>query len=142
MDTTTRCGLPARLEGVRRRFERWRGTQKGHGRIPDSLWDAAALMAGRYGISRTANALGVNYQVLKKRLGRTAVAASGQKADGEARFVELTPFAPVSPFAPSGACECLLEWEDAEGAKMRVRLQGVGMPDLVALGRSFWDRRS
>ena len=136
MDTTRRGDLPARLEGVRRRFERWRGTRKGHARIPDSLWDAAALMAGRYGISRTANALGVNYQALKKRLGRTAAAASEQEAEGEARFVELTPF------PPSGTSECLLEWEDAGGAKMRVRLQGVGMPDLVALGRSFWDRQS
>jgi hypothetical protein len=142
MDTTTRGGLPARLDGVRRRFERWRGTRKGHGRIPDSLWDAAALMAGRYGIPRTANALGVNYQALKKHLDRKTAAASRQKAAGESQFVELTPFAPVPPFAPSGACECLLEWEDAGGAKMRVRLQGVGMPDLVALGRSFWDRRS
>ena len=136
MDTTTRGDLPARLEGVRRRFERWRGTRKGHGRIPDSLWDAAALMAGRYGISRTANALGVNYQALKNRLGPKAAAAGGQEAEGAAGFVELTPF------APSGTCECLLEWEDAGGAKMRVRLQGMGMPDLVALGRSFWDRQS
>ena len=135
MDTTRRGDLPARLEGVRRRFERWRGTRKGHGRIPDSLWAAAALMAGRYGISRTANALGVNYQALKKHLGRTAAAASGQEAEGEARFVELTPF------SPSGPCECLLELEDGGGAKMRVRLQGVGMPDLAALGRSFWNRQ-
>jgi hypothetical protein len=136
MDTTTKGDLPARLEGVRRRFEWWRGTRKGHGRIPDSLWDAAALMAGRYGISRTANALGVNYQALKNRLGRTAAVARGQEAEGEARFVELTPV------APSGTCECLLEWEDAGGAKMRIHLQGVGIPDLVALGRSFWDRQS
>ena len=91
---------------------------------------------GGDGISRTANALGVNYQALKNRLGRTAVAASGQEAEGAARFVELTPF------PPNGTCECFLEWEDAGGAKMRVRLQGVGMPDLVALGRSFWDRQS
>lgn len=136
MDTTKRGDLPARLEGVRQRFAQWRGTRKGHARIPDSLWDAAALMAGRYGVSRTANALGVNYQTLKKRLGRTAVAASRQEAEGEAQFVELTPF------SPSGTGACLLEWEDAGGAKMRVRLQGVGMPDLVALGRSFWDRQS
>ena len=135
MGTTTRGNRPARLEGVRRRFERWRATRKGHARIPDFLWDAAALMAGRYGISRTAHALGVNYQALEKRLGRTAATASGQEIEGEARFVELTPF-PLS-----GTCECFLEWEDAGGAKMRVRLQGVGMPDLAGLGRSFWNRQ-
>jgi len=136
MDTKKTRELPARLKNLRRRFEQWRGTRKGHARIPESLWDAAALMAGRYGISRTANALGVNYQALKNRLGRTAAAGSGQEAEGEARFIELTPF------PPSGTSECFLEWEDAGGAKMRVRLQGMGMPDLVALGRSFWDRQS
>ena len=69
MDTRKARDLPARLEGVRRRFEQWRGTRKAHARIPDSLWASAAVMADRYGISRTAQALGVNYEALKKRLG-------------------------------------------------------------------------
>jgi hypothetical protein len=93
-------------------------------------------MADAYGISRTANVLGVNYQVLKKHLGHKTAGAGRTEAEGETRFVELTPF------PPGGARECLLEWEDAGGAKMRVRLQGVGMPDLAALGQSFWNRRS
>ena len=134
MNTSKTRDLPSVLEGLRRRFERWRATRKAHARVPDSLWASAALLAGRYGISRTANVLGVNYQALKKRLGPKAAAVSGQEAEGEARFVELTPF------PPSSTCECLLEWEDASGAKMRVRLQGVGMPDLVTLGQSIWDR--
>jgi hypothetical protein len=33
-----------------------------------------------------------------------------------------------------------LELEDAVGAKMRVQLKGVAIPDLTALARSFWDR--
>ena len=40
--------------------------------------------------------------------------------------------------ARTGTGECLVEWEDATGAKMRVHLQGVAAPDLVALSRSFW----
>ena len=135
MDTRTTRELPARLEAVRRRFERWRGTRKAHARIPDSLWDAAALMAGSYGISRTANVLRVNYYALKKRLGRKTPAAGRQEAESEARFVELTPF------TAADAGECCLELEDGSGAKMRIRLQGVGMPDLAALGRSFWNRQ-
>jgi hypothetical protein len=135
MDTRKACDLPARLEGVRQRFERWRRTRKAHARIPDSLWDAAAVMAGSFGISRTANVLRVNYHALKKHVGRKTAAASRREAEGEARFVELTPF------TTADAGECLLECEDAGGAKMRVRMRGVGMPDLAALGRSFWDRR-
>ena len=127
--------LPAGLEGVRRRFERWRASRKGRARIPDSLWEAAALMAGRYGISRTAGVLGVNSSRLKKRLDQQAAGARREESQGEGRFVELTSFA--SP----GSGECVVEWEGGGGRKMRIRLRGVGMPDLAALGRSFWDRQ-
>ena len=136
MDTRKASDLPARLEGVRRRFERWRRTGEAHARIPDSLWASAAIMADAYGISRTANVLAVNYQVLKKHLGHKTAGAGRTEAEGKARFVELAPFAPSSP------CECLLELEDAGGAKMRVRLQGIGIPDLAALSQCFWNRRS
>jgi hypothetical protein len=135
MDTRKTNELSARLEGVRRRFERWRESRKGRARIPDSLWASAALMAGQYGISRTADVLGVNSSRLKQRLGQKAAAASREEGKGEGRFVELTPFA--SP----GSGECVVEWEDGDDRKMRIRLQGVGMPDLAALGRSFWDRQ-
>ena len=150
MDARARRELPVRLEGVRRRFERWRETREAHTRIPDSLWSAAARAAGRYGLSKTAHALRVSYYALKKQLaaktaadrrvagkciGRgIAAAEGGREAEGASPFVELPPF------ASAGGCECLLEWEDAGGAKMRVRLRGVGTPDLAALGRSFWDR--
>ena len=93
-------------------------------------------MAGRYGVSRTAHVLRVNYNALKKHLGHKTAAAGRTDVEGEARFIELAPFAPSSP------CECLLELEDTGGAKMRVRLQGVGMPDLAALSQSFWNRQS
>ena len=160
MDTKMARNLPARLEGVRRRFEKWRGTRKPHARIPDSLWAAAAVVAERYGISRTAQTLGVNYQALKKRLGpktagnhralkrrmgRRPAAANGELAKSEAaQFVELPAFVSaadhfVVPDLRSAPGDCLLELEDGGGAKMRVRLRGVGMPDLAALGRSFWE---
>ena len=132
--------LPARLEAVRRRFEQWRGTRKAHARIPDSLWDAAVVVADRHGVSRTANVLAVNYDALKKRLGRKTAAAGRREAEGKTRFIELTPLASSPPFASAGSGECFMELEDG-GAKMRVRLQGVGTPDLSALVQSFWNRR-
>jgi len=160
MDTNKARDLPARLEGVRRRFEQWRATRKAHARIPDSLWASAAVMADRYGISRTAQALGVNYEALKKHLGpkpaanhhtlkrrieRRPAAANSELARSEAaQFVELPRFVSaadhfVVPDLRSVPGDCLLELEDGGGAKMRVRLRGVGMPDLAALGRSFWE---
>ena len=136
MDTRGAGGLPAPLEKVRRRFERWRATRRGRARIPDSLWAAAARVAGRYGISRTAGVLGVNSRRLKEHLGTQAVDVEGEaETKAAARFVEL------NAFAGSGACHCLLELEDGSGAKLRVRLRGTGMPDLAALARSFWNRQ-
>ncbi len=157
MDTKKARDLPARLEGVRRRFEQWRGTRKAHARIPDSLWASAAVMADRYGISRTAQALGVNYEALKKHLGpktaakhralrrrierRPAAANSEFARSKAAQFVELPAFVSAATNLRSVPGDCLLELEDGGGARMRVRLRGVGMPDLAALGRSFWNRQ-
>jgi hypothetical protein len=108
------------------------------------------VAAGKHGLSKTANALRVNYYALKKRLAaktaadrraskkrigrRTVAAGNGPEVGVAAEFVELPSFA-----SPDFG-ECVLEWEDG-GEKLRVRLRGVGMPDLAALGRSFWDRR-
>jgi hypothetical protein len=136
MDTRGAGGLPAPLEKARRRFERWRETRQARARIPDALWAAAARLAARYGVSRTAGVLRVNASRLREHLGPQAAAVGGEaETQDAARFVELTPF------TGSGACQCLLELEDGSGAKLRVRLRGTGMPDLAALGRSFWNRQ-
>jgi len=134
MNISKTAELPARLEGVRRRFERWRQTPNVRSHIPDSLWAAAVKMARSYGICRTARALRVNYYALKKRIGQESAAASGVPEGGTAAtFLELAP--PVS----AGCCECTWELEDAGGAKMRVHLKGFEAPDLAALSRSFWN---
>jgi len=129
--------LPARLEGVRERFARWRHTHRIRSRIPESLWAAAVRAAGVHGLHRTAKALRLNYYALKERVEQqsTAVPNPVEQA-ATARFLELPHPAPVVP------CECTLELEDAGGAKMRVYLKGVGTPDLAALSRSFWNPAS
>jgi hypothetical protein len=126
--------LPARLEGVRRQFERWRATRRGRTGIPRKLWASAALAANAFGISRTAQVLRVNPSRLKKRLAQTPP-VSLPELEGEPRFVEL------GPFAPGGSCECLLELEASDGAKMRIALKGIGAPDLAALSQGLWNRR-
>lgn len=134
MGTRKRRDLPARLEGLRRRFERWRRTRKVRGRIPEPLWAAAVKVAGTYGIHQTAKALRVDYYALRKRVEGTH-AATASKVPGEtggAAFLELPPS--VWP----GPSECTLELEDAGGAKMRVHWKGIEAPDLAALSRSFW----
>ena len=138
MGTKRTQDLPARLEGLRRRFERWRRTRRVRTRIPEPLWAAAVKVAGTYGIQRTAKTLRIDYYALKKRVeGAPAVTASTAPAEtAGATFLELPPSAWPSP------SECTLELENAVGAKMRVHLKGVEAPDLAALSRSFWQVES
>ena len=147
MGTKRTRDLPARLEGLRRRFERWRRTRKVRTRIPDPLWASAVKLATQYGIHRTAKVLRVDYYALKKRVEQKAAIAGTQRktaatasklpeAAAGARFLEL----PAAPWVGSG--ECTLELEDAGGAKLRVHLKGFEAPDLAALTRSFWQSES
>jgi hypothetical protein len=151
MDTRKMNGVPAGLESLRRRFEHSRGVRKPRSRIPDPLWAAAVKLAGTYGLHRTARTLRVDYYSLKKRVaaasavdegrpgrrvGARVRSAPGPEDGAGATFLELT-----SP-APTSYGECVVEWEDVAGAKMRVQLKGVTMPDLTALSRSFWDSQS
>ena len=156
--------LPARLEGMRRRFERWRRTRRRGARIPEALWASAVKAAGRYGIHRTARVLSVDYYALKRRVeGKPAVreqatrkqigkgrAARDRALKSRAKGQSLvtiptasmgTPgaaFLELPPPAWSGYGECSVELEGPSGAKMRVHLKGFPMPDLAALSRSFW----
>jgi hypothetical protein len=144
MGTKRTHDLPARLEGLRRRFERWRRTRKVRARIPEPLWASAVKLADRYGIHRTAKALRVDYYALKERVEQNAVSAGAQrdpaatasKMVAEAEFLEL----PAAAWPDSG--ECTLELEDAGGAKLRVHLKGFAAPDLAALTRNFGQRES
>ena len=123
--------LPARLEGTRQRFQRWRRTRKGRSHIPEPLWDSAVKVAGQYGLNRTAQTLRLDYYRLKKRVEAAGLGTLSDRGSA-ATFIELAP--PAS----GSSRECILELEDPGGAKMRVHLKGVEAPDLAALSRSFW----
>jgi hypothetical protein len=36
------------------------------------------------------------------------------------------------------ANECIIDCENSAGARMRIHLKGIALPDLGALGRSLW----
>ena len=133
MRTRSTDRFPAMLEGARRRFEQWRQSGPLGRRIPESLWASAVELAGTYGVSRVSSVLRVDYYSLKERLKQQASSSTAQETNDIATFLELP--APARP----GVSECLLELEDADGAKMRIQLKGVETPDLVALSRSFWE---
>ena len=117
--------IPARLEAGRRRFERWRRMRRGQARIPEPLWTSAVRLAGVYGLCRTARALRLDYNALKKRINSTEPPPSSEPEMATA-FVELFP-----PQL-AGRPECIVELEHAGGAKMWIGLTGRQSAEVVA----------
>ena len=126
MRSRQRAEVPASLSRLGQRFAVWRETRETGERIPEPLWRAAVEMAATCGLNRTARFLKLDYYSLKKRLDH---ASSPVRSPA---FVELPSSTMVSG-------ECVIEWEDAAGARMRVQVKGQNLPDLLALSRSFWN---
>ena len=125
-------GLPASLRRASDQFERWRDAHELGTRIPEKLWRLATQMAVTYGVSRTANALKLDYYSLKKRLpdGASTMGLPARSSQATA-FLEL----PASAFVASG--ECIIDLEHSSGAKLRIHYKGVA-PDWDNLRRAFW----
>ncbi len=60
--------LPAEVDEVRARIERWRHQRKGLGPMPGNLWSEAAELAQRFGINAICRHMGLNYTALKSHL--------------------------------------------------------------------------
>ena len=120
--------VPARLLQLKQRFTKWRKTRLPGDRIPDRLWKAAARVAAEYGLNPTAKVLALDYYSLKQHVDQQAA-----KTAPHAAFIEL----PSPSIAHTN--ECVIELEDGSGASMRMHLKGTDLPDVLALGRSFWN---
>ena len=129
MSGRKRHDIPTPLARGRARFESWRRVRAGGSRIPERLWKLAVKLADSHGLNRTASALRLDYYTLKRR----AESKNLHARAATPAFVELSP---PSVQAPR---ECVIEFEDHSGATMRVHLRGCEVPDVVALGRSFWN---
>jgi hypothetical protein len=163
MRSRSRGVEPARLEAARRRFEFWRSTRQGRGRIPERLWKSAVKLAAAYGLCRTARTLGLDYNALKRHVGvfvpgdspgnsariarrrmpgtntaRQKVATAKTVRTKTAGKETVMTFVELNPLERAVASECIVELEHPRGAKMRVRLTGCQSPEVVAaLSRVF-----
>ena len=120
------------LEETKGRFEEWRSNRRGKARIPAELWSAAVEVARKEGINRTARALHVAWDDLKRRM---APPAEVRQRSGSPVFVELV--APQTQPVP----ECTLEVEGRHG-KLRIQLKGASASDLATLSRALWEAAS
>lgn len=121
------------LEALEQRLRHWRESRQRGERIPRALWEAAADLARVHGVHRTARQLHLSHADLKKRLEPSR--GPTQAGPGEPRFVELLG-APRATAA--GPRECVIELENARGAKMRIELNAGGLSSLSGLCSAFW----
>jgi hypothetical protein len=126
--------IAPRLARAAKRLDDWRRSTPGRRRIPAAIWTMAADLAGTYGVARTAAALKLTYYDLQKRLqARTSLTGKSAQPTPAPTFVEL----PAAALA--GPTECLIELENAAGAKMRLHLTGAPTADLVTLSGRLWE---
>lgn len=118
--------MAAKRARIRAELERWRKRRRRGERIPEALWREAAALATECGASRTAGALRLDYDGLKRRM-------SGAAAGSQVEFVEM-PLAGMF----GGAGECVVEIEDGDRTRLRIELQGAATAGVEALARALW----
>jgi len=118
--------IPEAILHLQQELDQWRSAQKGRAKLPESYWQAAVDLAKQYGVFRTAQPLRLDYTRLKQRL----VGAAPQRKSPA--FVEV-----VRP--PAETEGCVIEFESARGAKMRVQWKSSTPPDWMNLLRAWRD---
>ena len=118
----------ARMERVRQRLERWRGT-RAHARspIPADIWAAAVTLARQHGLYQTARAVRIDYGALKAHL---------ETADQAAHVGAAPTFVELARPTTRGAGECVIEIAGAR-ATVCIRVPGLTVADLAALSRTL-----
>jgi len=125
-----------RVERIRKLIDRWRCRRKRCSPMPERLWDEASLLAGELGVHRIKCALGLNYESLKKRVGKVAEqrGSAGVKAPS---FVELSGAQLLGP-----ARGAVVEVSDADGGRLTVQLGTGSDLDVGGLVEAFRRRRA
>ena len=114
------------VEEVRTCLEEWRRSRQKGTAIPDELWSAAAAVARKDGVTRTATALGLEGGKLKRLM---MVADGVTKSAAAPSFVEL--FAP----AAGGQAQCAIELQGRRG-RIRIELKAKAT-DLASFSRTL-----
>jgi hypothetical protein len=129
----TKSPLPAEVDELRQRLERWRQRPRHPRRLPEPIWAAATDLAGAYGISALARSLRLSYDTLKQRVLAAGPAGARTPKPG---FVE------VAWVPPACGSECTVELKDRRGSTMSIRLAAGAAGQVVALAQAFWRGRS
>ena len=116
---------PEPILKLQRQLEDFRSSQPRRTKLPASLWQAAVELAQQYGIYPVAHSLRLDYMGLKKRPGQ--VAPPDRQKVATPAFVELVAAQPAT------LEECVIEFESARGAKLRIYRKATTPPDWTNL---------
>jgi hypothetical protein len=120
--------IPEALVPLQQQFEQFRATHPPRSKLPQTFWSAATELAKEHGLYPVAHALRLDYMGLKKRVGSSA---RRRRTPTQPRFVEL-----IAP--PTAKLdECVIEFESARGAKMRIQWRAAAPPDWAGLLRAW-----
>jgi hypothetical protein len=135
MDLVAPANKKSRLEQVQEQFEHWRQSRGKRTAIPDALWQAAVMLFPDYALHRISKALRLNYSDLKQHV-------NAHRSTGGASEVSTAGFIELGLSDAMRSVECMIEMQDAFGAKMRMHFKGNAGVDLLELGKIFWSRRT
>jgi hypothetical protein len=134
----TTGAVPGGLEALQRQVEAWRRSPERGKVMPAELWDAATAVAERFGASRVARALGVNYQRLKAQIdlrsgtGKSLSVRKRHAAKCAAlQFVDLGKIGGPAPL--SSPDELVVDLIAVDGMRVTIRTRQVSAAVLEVI---------
>ncbi|MBV6343441.1 hypothetical protein [Candidatus Magnetobacterium casense] len=123
------------LADLQKRFNNWRMKRKKRGVIPEELWDSAVRAVQENPPGRVSRVLGLNYLNLKKRVEEGGATQQVNRNKEVSKFVEFD----IRQLSIAGI-ECVVEVEEANGAKMKVQIKNASSVTPMELVRVFLER--
>ena len=133
-------GEVSEIVALRDRIDQWRASGRPGKRMPEELWEAAVALGDEHGASAVSGELGVNYTRLRRRMsaeqGVSVRRVPGVDQASGSRFVEFDVGGMLGG-AVGDVHRSELEFERADGTRLRVRLGAGERLDLGAVTAAF-----
>jgi hypothetical protein len=140
--------LPLEVDQLKQRVQHWRQTKKSAtAPMPGEMWDLAIQLAKSHGVSRIAQATGLDYGWLRKKV----VDADAKSLVATPVFLELPramamaePRPQESKHAAEAGCHlgsgATIDLSTPDGARMRIHLEAGRDLDAVGIVAAFLGR--
>ena len=120
------------LDQLRAQLDQWRRRRKRGARVPKELWDSAVRLSEKHSVSEISRTLRLDYQRLRRRVEALREETKAQDLVTPT-FVEI-----ASARAQNPEAECIVEFENPRGVKVRMYFHRKGDLDFAALSNAFW----